>query len=133
MIKLFRLLTRIRYWRLRALGAEAELEQVKLQAEAERWRNIGREDCFVSAAIMGSRGMWGVPPRTAPAEAQRQPQQQSAALLDPFGALPFFQKAEFEAEWWPIAQTLGKSRQQAQNDYLMDLAKRKSFNDEPSM
>lgn len=130
-MKFFRLLVKIRYWRLRALGAESELKTVRAQAEAERWRNQGREDMFASAAIMGSRGMWGVPPRTSPAELKQV--NQVMPSLDPFSQLAFKDKAEFEAFWWPDAQIVGRNRQQAQNDFLMELAKRKSFNDEPSL
>ena len=138
MMKFFRLYARLRYWRTKANYLEKKLAiergrvlDVQAQAEAERYRNLEREDMFVSATVMGTRGMYGVPPRVGPAQVKQIPQLAQAA--DPWSALHFNEKAEFETEWMPAAEAYGKSRQQAQQDFLLELANRKSLNDERSM
>ena len=129
MIKLLRLYTRLRYWRLRAMQLERDLAATKAQAEAEMYRNREREDVFVSAAVLGSRGMIGLPPRSGPAA---QPQQHRLVESpDPWTALNFNERAEFETEWLADAMRNGIPRQKAQNDFLLELARRKRFNDEP--
>jgi len=131
LIKLLRLYGRLRYWRSRALRAETRLIELSAQAEAERWRNVSREDTFVSAAVLGGRGMVGIPPRSGPAETGQPSRFVTAA--DPWQALTRIEHDEFEKEWLVDAVTHNVSPQQARNDFLAELAKRKSFNDEPSM
>ena len=131
MIKFFRLYARLRYWRLRALEAERELIEVKADAKAEYYRNMMREDTFVSATVMGGRSMWGIPPRSGPAEVQ-QPSRLAAAP-DPWAALTGVEKMEFQTQWLPLGLDKGYSMQRIQQDFLRELADRKSFRDEPSM
>lgn len=139
MVKLFRLIARVRYWKARALAAEArnvqlivdnetELIRLREQMEAERWRNLSREDSFASAAVMGSRGMWGVPPRTGPAQTQRPP-----SVLEAVPAITGADRMEFETEWLPYALRNNITQQQAERDFLQELAKRKALHDEPMM
>lgn len=140
MIRFFRLLARVRYWKHRALKAEArqfalvvehETELIKLreQMEAERWRNYSREDTFASAAMLGSRGMWGVAPRTGPASMQRPPSLMEVAAPMMSGA----DRMEFEQFWLPDAERNGVTRQRAEKEFLEELAKRKALRDEPMM
>lgn len=130
MIKLFRLYARLRYWRLRALRVEAELAQVKAEAKAEAYRNLYREDMFVSAAVMGSRGMVGIQPRNGPAEIP-QPRLALAETPDPWNAVTPIEKMEFQTQWVPIGLQQGFTMQQMQRDFIKELAGRKKFNDEP--
>src|SRR5690349_5747158 len=124
----YRLLSRIRklgaseYWRLRALRAEEALE-------AEANRNRAREDVFVSAAVLGARGMWGQPPRTGPARTQAPVSLLDAAAPTMSGA----DRMEFEQFWLPDAMRNNIPRQQAEKDFLQELVKRKALNDEPTM
>jgi|SRR5215831_12643399 len=134
-MKFFRLAARARYWKRRALEAEArvisvienyehEMAKVRSDAHAEMWRNREREDTFVSAAVMGGRGMWGVVPRKAPATAP-EPQViiQPPQTPDPY-PLRGMQLLEFEGEWWPIAQQQGIPRNEAIRKFTEELARR---------
>jgi hypothetical protein len=140
MIRLLRLLAKVRYWKRRALLAEtrcldlieqhaAALTKMREKMDAEFYRNMSREDTFVSASILGARGMWGVAPRTGPAQTQKPPSllEQAAPVMT--GA----DRMEFDQYWWPDAMRNNVTRQQAEKDFLQELAKRKALNDEPSM
>lgn len=133
MIKLFRLYARLRYWRLRALRVEAELAQVKAEAKAEAYRNLYREDMFVSAAVMGSRGMVGIQPRNGPAEIP-QPRPLLTEAPDPWKAVTGVEQMEFHGQWVPLGLQRGLTMQQMQQDFLRELTARKQkFSDEPSI
>jgi hypothetical protein len=129
-MKFFRLLARIRYWRNRALRAETRIIEISAQAEAERYRNMSREDAFASAACLQGRGMVGIVPRDAPAETRRS---RFVEQVDPWQALTRIEKDEFEKEWLVDAITHGVDPRRAQQDYLKELARRKQFNDEPTI
>jgi len=120
LLRLLRLRSQLRYWRKRAWLAEARLE-------AESIRNRQREDSFVRAAVMGARGMWGVPPRVGPAL------RQSVQVSTP--ASPLMTGAdqlEFETFWLPDARRAGVSAQQALAEFTQELQKRKvPLNDDP--
>lgn len=120
LIRLLRLRSQLRYWRQRALAAEDRLE-------AETWRNRNREDMFVSATVMGSRGMFGVSPRVGPAQLARPAQQLPLLPQQMTGA----EQLEFNTLWLPDALQSGISRQQAEQDFLIEVAKRKTLNDDP--
>jgi hypothetical protein len=141
-VKFLRLLTRIRYWKRRAHLSEqrcvdlieqyaAEIKELQTKMDAEHWRNQAREDVFVSASVLGGRGMWGVAPRTGPATTQRPPNLLDMAAQGPI--MTGADRMEFEQYWFPDAMRAGVSRQQAEKDFLEELAKRKALNDEPSM
>lgn len=143
MIKLLRLLARVRYWRSRALRAETKLIEVSAdaerrvldvtqQADAERWRNVYREDMMTAAANFGSRGMVGIQPRNGPAEIP-QPRPLLTEAPDPWNAVSPIEKMEFQTQWVPLGVERGLTIQQMQRDFLRELASRKQFNDEPSM
>lgn len=118
----FRHFAAAEYWRARAIRAEERLE-------AEALRNRTREDIFVSAAVMGSRGMMGVAPRSAPAQMREPPKVFTAA--NPWDGLTWHEKAEFETEWLLPAIQRGIPRQKAEQDFMNELLKRKANPDEP--
>lgn len=118
---------RARYWRHRALEAEASLE-------AERWRNLEREDTLVTVP-MRLGGLWGMSARSGPAPT-RQPQRIAAAPLtgpsDPWHALSWADKNEFEMFWKADAEAAGVPLQQARQQFLAELASRRTpLNDDP--
>lgn len=117
------LLLRFRYWRRRALHAETQLREIRADYDAEIWRNRDREDTFVSAAIMGSKGMFGVAPRTAPAR-QRQQVAEPTYAADPFDSLSFADKNEFEVFWRPHIPP-HVSAESAKRQFMAELASRK--------
>lgn len=103
------------YWRLRCGRAEAALE-------AEMWRNREREDYYVSAAVMGGRGMVGIQPRGGPA-LQPSPQR---VLVAPDIKFSGIDRMEFEAEWLPQGLAQGVSRQKIETDFAAELERRRS-------
>lgn len=129
-MKLLRLVIWGRRWRSRALRAEHKLIEISAQAEAERYRNMGREDAFASAACLQGRGMVGIEPRYAPAET---PRSRFTEQVDPWQALTRIEKDEFEREWLVDAVTHGIDPRKARQDYLKELTRRKQFNDEPTI
>jgi len=102
-----------------------------LQMEAEIWRNRTREDTFASAAILGSRNMYGLAPRTGPAPLEKQAAPQQS--FDPMTGLNQIEKAEFQMYWLPDAKAAGISDAQALNGFRQELAQRKSIRDEGSV
>ena len=140
MIRWFRWPVRVRYWKRRALQAEQRLldtesryethfAEVQHQAEQERWRNIEREDYFVSAAVMGQRGMVGIPPRTG--RAMKQVNAPVVQTDDPLQGLSGLQRTEWYGAWWPDAQAAGISMSEALRDFKTELSHRQPLNDEP--
>jgi len=135
MRRLFRILhwqARCRYWRRQAEAAKAEVGRLQLSLIAERCRNMQREDTFVSASILGQRGMWGIAPRSGPAlqptekpKAQHQPP-------DPY-ALSGADLMEFDLEWKPIAEAQGISLIEAKRKFIAEVVvpRRLPLNDEP--
>lgn len=115
LIKFLRLIARVR-----ALGSKVAL--LEKQLEAERYRNIVREDFFVSAAVMGGRGIVGIPPRVGPAYQPRQPVQ--PPVYDPF-QLHGVDLMEFEAEWKPQAEAAGITEHEAKRQFILELEKRR--------
>lgn len=120
-LRLLRLRAQVRYWRHRALRAESSLE-------SERCRNQTREDFFVSASVMGTRGMFGVAPRTGPArQAASAPVIERAPL-----AMTGADRLEFETLWLPDARAAGIDDNTALRDFMQEIAKRRiPLNDEP--
>jgi len=133
MRRLFRILhwqARCRYWRRQAEAAKAEVARLQLSLLAERYRNLHREDMFVSASVMGHRGMWGVAPRGGPAQ---QPEAKKVTPPpDPY-ALSGADLMEFNTEWMPIADAKGIGRQTALEQFYRDVLvpRRIPLNDDP--
>ena len=133
---------RVRYWKRRARRAETILDDALLKnaqevtalreaLEAEKWRNLSREDSFVSATIMGGRNMWGVPPRSGPAIKQAGYGTTAPRTGDVWDSLSYADKAEFEMFWKPDAEAAGVPLQQAKPKFLAEKARRRALNDEP--
>src|SRR5262245_35856096 len=101
LVKQYRFRARVRQYRRQIERLEAELAILKREFEAETWRNRSREDMFVSAAVMGARGMWGVAPRSASAY-QPKPDKPQAPAYDPY---QFYgpDLMEFNTFWLPDA------------------------------
>jgi hypothetical protein len=123
---------RAKHYQRQAAQLEVTLRELREDFEAEVWRNRAREDSFVSAAVMGARGMFGVPPRTGPA-IQRQAQPQPFHPPDPFDTLlTGADKLEFQTIVLPDARRAGVSDAEARRHFLEDvLQRRQSLNDEP--
>ena len=108
------------YWRLRAQRAEEQLE-------LEMLRNREREDTFVSAAVMGGRGMFGVAPRGAPAA--RAP---ASPTLSPFAGPNGVEEMEWETQYKPDALAHNVPLPQARRDFEAMITRRKTtMNDDP--
>ena len=121
---------RTRRWRLRALAAERERDLLKLQLSAERWRNQAREDTFASAAVLGSRNMWGLAPRSGPAvSGMAKPAPQPP---DPFN-LSGADLLEFETYWKPDAEANGIAIHEAKRQFVQQVVipRRMPLNDDP--
>jgi hypothetical protein len=112
------------YWRARALEAEACLE-------AETWRNRTREDELATLYVRGM-GMFGLPPRTGPA-GRGASVPQLARTASPFDALGAVDRMEFETNWLPDAVANNVPVEQARQRFLMEIAKRKTINDDFQM
>lgn len=123
-----KLRSRVRYWRKRALRAEQRTESMVYLLEAETVRNREREDTFVSAAVMGQRGMWGMPPRTGPVEPKQVGPIAPASWDAGFTGAD---KWEFETIHLPDAIRAGVSPQKAKQDFARIIASRRlPLNDE---
>lgn len=128
MKRLFRTLhwaARTRYWRSRAVKAEAQIKAQSAQLQAEQWRNREREDYFVSAAVMGGRGMVGITARSGPAGAQSP----TRPTTDPWQSLRAIDRMEFETQWLPDALVNNVSETAARARFLQELASRRAMND----
>lgn len=118
---------RARFWRVRALKAEASLE-------AERYRNLEREDTLVTVP-MRLGGLWGMPARDAPAPIKqvntRTPQ--LTASTDPWDSLTGADKMEFDLEWKQAAEDAGIPMQEAKRRFLAEVVtpRRMPLNDDP--
>jgi len=100
--------------------------------EAERYRNLEREDTFVSASVMGQRGMWGMPPRTGPAFQSNQVSRIPPQPQNWDAGFSGREKIEFESIHLPDALAHGVSAQQAQRDFARVIASRRMpLNDDP--
>lgn len=121
---------RARRWKARAIAAEEEVGRLKLQLSAETWRNRMREDTFASATVLGSRNMWGLAPRSGPAQID-QPRPAPVQPVDPYN-FTGPDKLEFEVEYWPYAEANGLSRQQATQRFFQEviLPRRQPLNDD---
>ncbi len=143
-MKFFRLLSRVRFWKHRALKAEqrcdalikefmAEIQELKESNEAERWRNMSREDELVTVpARMG--GLWGMPPRTGPARMKQvnQPPRTLAQPADPWDALSWADKQEYDMQWKDAALAQGIPEYVAKQQFLAELQSRRiPIHDEP--
>ncbi len=122
---------RSRFWRKQAEVAKREVARLQLSLLAERYRNLTREDMFVSASVMGQRGMWGVAPRMGPAGTQ-QPQQAAPTPSDPY-QLSGADLMEFDLEWKPLAEQKGISMAEAKRQFVQEvvLPRRVPLNDDP--
>jgi hypothetical protein len=115
-----------RYWRRRAIYAEQQLK-------AETWRNRAREDELITVP-QRLQGLWGMPPRTEPALATRQtnPRPALTRSADPWEALSWADKREYDLEWKEAAVAKGISEPQARQMFLAELASRRiPINDDP--
>jgi len=131
-MRLFRILhwrARARYWQRKAEKLERTVNMLRRELNAETERNRNREDVFVSATVMGTRGMYGIPPRSGSALQAVTPT--PAVASDPWQQLKWEDKAEFVTEWLPLAQQNGRSEMQARQDFMAELANRRQLNDEP--
>jgi NAD(P)-dependent dehydrogenase (short-subunit alcohol dehydrogenase family) len=100
--------------------------KIAYELEAERERNMIREDTFVSASIMGQRGMYGVPPRVGPAIQSPKRIEKPVNQYPAWDAnLTWADKQEFELEWKTAAERAGVGMAKAQQDFLMEIAKRR--------
>lgn len=128
-MKFLRLAAKVRYWRQRTIRLERELAETKAAAKAEYYRNMMREDTFVSAAVLGGRGMIGMSPRNGPAEIPQPPRIVTAS--DPWNAISGSDLMEFNTQWLPLGLEKGLTVGQIRQDFLRELGNRKAFNDEP--
>lgn len=114
---------RSRRWRFRALAAEAKVRFLEMQLRVESDRNREREDSFVSATVMGSRGMFGVAPRTG--SAMKQAGQSSTQRTEPWDGLSYAERNEFDMFWKKEAEAAGIPIAQAKQQFMIELASRK--------
>ena len=118
---------RAKFWRHRALKAEASLE-------AEMWRNRAREDVLVDGHLRAA-GLWVMPARDAPAPPLKQVNArapQSATPADPWEKLSGTEKWEFDMEWKSAAEAAGIPLAQAKQDFMNEIAlRRQPLNDDP--
>ncbi len=113
-----------KFWRKRALKAEAALE-------AEVIRNREREDTLVTVP-MRLGGLWGMPARSAPAVKQVNPVPALVQSTDPWDALSWADKQEYEMFWKQDAVAAGVPEQQARQQFLAEIMNRRiPINDEP--
>jgi hypothetical protein len=118
---------RAKFWRGRALKAEGQLE-------AERWRNLEREDTLVTVP-MRLGGLWGMPARDAPApvkQVNRRPAQLTAST-DPWDTLTGADMMEFDLEWKGAAEAAGVPLSVAKQQFLAEviMPRRMPLNDDP--
>lgn len=122
---------RARYWRQRALKAESSLE-------AERWRNLEREDTLITVP-MRLGGLWGMPARTGPAQPIKQvgPRYATSVNADPGweAQTTWADRQEFDLNWKEDALAAGVPLFQAQQRFLAEVVipRRTPLNDDPFM
>lgn len=82
---------------------------------------------------MRALGLFGILPRNGPAPHVKQasPTRQLAAVVDPWEALPYADRAEFDMFWKPDADRAGVPVREAQQKFLQEIASRRQINDEP--
>jgi hypothetical protein len=118
---------RAKFWRGRALKAEASLE-------AERYRNLEREDTLVTVP-MRLGGLWGMPARDAPAQPLKQVHQRPGlnAASDPWETLTWADREEFNLMWKPDVDSGLVTFQQQKDRFLSEviLPRRQPLNDDP--
>jgi hypothetical protein len=118
---------RAKFWRHRALKAEASLE-------AEMWRNRAREDELITVP-QRMAGLWGMPPRSEPAvvkQVNASPSRALTAPADPWDGLTGTEKWEFDMEWKQAAEAAGIPLAQAKQDFMNEIAmRRQPLNDDP--
>lgn len=117
---------RARYWRKRAVSAEAELR-------AETFRNREREDELVTVP-MRMAGLWGMPPRAAPALKQVNQLAPTPVSTpgDPWHSLSWADKNEFNMYWKPDADAAGVPEHEARQKFLLEIESRRTpLNDDP--
>lgn len=134
MRRLFRILhwrARARFWERRAHESEARASAAEMQLKAEMYRNLTREDTFVSAAVLGSRGMWGLAPRTGPAQTP-QARLTPALPADPWDSLTPADKMEFDTFYRRDAEAAGVPLESAKQKFMHDviIPRRMPLNDD---
>ena len=123
---------RSKHYQRQAAKLESALKELRADFDAEMNRNRAREDAFVSAAVMGSRGMFGVPPRTGPARPRQDQQPQPFHPPDPFDTLlTGADKLEFQTLWLPDAIRVGIPESQARKEFFEVVQQRRQLNDDP--
>ena len=129
LLRILRLPARVRFYRLKAEKLERTVTMLRRELNAEMERNRNREDVFVSASVLGQRGMYGIPPRSGPAlQASPTP---TTAPFDPWSKFSVVEDMEFRTQWLPLAEQSGRSETQARQDFMAELAKRRQLNDDP--
>lgn len=117
---------RSRYWRHRALKTEALLE-------AETLRNREREDELVTVP-MRIAGLFAPPPRTGPIlkPINRMAPTPVTPLSDPWNALSWADKNEFDMFWKADAAAAGVPEHEARQKFLLEIESRRTpLNDDP--
>lgn len=115
---------RAKFWRGRALKAEAALE-------AERYRNLEREDTLVTVP-MRMAGLWGMPARSAPAEPIKQASKPPLQIAAPGDEWTWADQQEFNMYWMPPegsdATTVRQMKERFHNEVI--IPRRQPFNDD---
>lgn len=118
---------RAKFWRGRALKAEGQLE-------AERYRNLEREDTLVTVP-MRMAGLWGMPAREAPAPPVKQINQRPSlnAATDPWETLTWADRQEYDLMWKPEVDAGIVTAQQQKQRFLSEviLPRRQPLQDDP--
>ncbi len=117
-----------KFWRKRALKAEASLE-------AEMLRNREREDTLITVP-MRAMGLFGIPAREAPAPLVRnvsRPTSQLVKSTDPWDSLSWADRQEFDMYWKDDAAAAGVPLMQARERFLAEVVipRRQPLMDEP--
>lgn len=109
---------RASYWRKRTILAEKRLA-------AEMWRDRERSDTFATVQ-MRALGLFGMPARDGPAPPRRvNPTQALTAATDPWEGLSYADRQEYDLFWKTDAEAAGIPQQQAKQEFLKEIAKRR--------
>lgn len=108
---------RYHYWRRRAVTAERALQ-------SEKDRNRAREDELITVP-MRAMGLFGIAPRESPALPKQVSRPALSAPADPWQALTWQDRQEFEMFWKPDAEAAGVSLSQAQQKFMQEIANRR--------